>query len=132
MDYVKMQGVTLSYITVNDKVRLAIVGGKHPILLNSDYLGLQLDLPSEADVQDNRYDVETIISYYNIPGYNDSFILSAFPTLSEASGIFSLPSSLKSQKTTYNLHGMRVSEPHDSSALPKGVYVVDGKKVLIR
>ena len=132
MDYIKMQGVTLNYTTVNDNVRLAIMGGKRPILLNTDYLGLQLDLPSEAEAQDNRYDVEAVISYYNIPGNDDVFLLTASPTLSEASGIVSLPSSPKSDKTMYNLQGMRVSVPHDSSTLPKGVYIINGKKMIKR
>ena len=134
MDYVKMQGVTLIRKTVDGKVKVAIVGGKRPIYLDDSYLaanGVKPAWPSETEVQDNRYDVEAIISYYNNQGFDDAFLLTAPLTLSEASGIVSLPSSLKSNKTIYNLQGMRVSVPHGSSALPKGVYIVDGKKVLI-
>ena len=135
MDYVMMQGVTLSHLTLEGKDEVAIVGGKRPIYLDNAYLvanGVDNHWPSETEVQDNRYDVEAIISYYNNQGFDDCFLLSAPLTLSKTSGIVSLPSSLKSNKTIYNLQGMRVSEPHDSSTLPKGMYIVDGKKVLIR
>lgn len=132
MDYIKMQGVSLDYLNVKGTVRLAIVGGKRPILLNATYLGLQLDLPSEDELQGNLYDVETVISSYNLPDYNDVFLLTAPLTLSETTGISTLPSSPKGKKTIYNLQGLRVSDLHGSSALPKGVYIVDGKKILIK
>ena len=135
MDYIKMQGVKLSREIVDGKVKVAIVGGERPIYLDDSYLaanGVNPGWPSETEAQDNRYDVEAIISYYNNQGFDDCFLLSAPLTLSKTSGIVSLPSSLKSNKTIYNLQGMRVSEPHDSSTLPKGMYIVDGKKVLIR
>jgi hypothetical protein len=132
MDYIKMQGVTLDYRTMKNKVRLAIVDGERPIALNSTYLGLNIDLPSETEVQGNRYDVEAIISYYNIPGYDDSFLLTAPVTLFQNSGINPLLASPQGNAAIYNLQGQRVAVSSSSTVLPRGVYIVNGKKYIAK
>lgn len=125
MDYIKIEGVTLDYrINKKGQEQLCIVNGEHIIFLSSAYLS-SMDMPTKEELAVNLYDVETIISYYNIPGFDDSFALTAPVTVSQSTRI-DTPSS-KSQPLKggiYNLQGQRINAPQ------RGLNIIEGKKVM--
>ena len=127
MDYITLKGVTLNYRQdSHGEEQLCIVDGEHFIILNTLYDG-GMELPTEEELAENRYDVEAIISYYNIPGADDIFNLITPPTVSHNTGIAAPDSASQPRKgRIYNLMGQRLN------ALRKGLNIVDGKKVEIK
>ena len=124
MDYIKIEGVTLDYRTNKQgQEQLCIMDGEHIIFLPSSYLS-DMEMPTKEKLADNLYDVEAIISYYNIPGFDDSFNLTAPVTVSQKTGIEASNSSSQPLKgRIYNLHGQRIN------SLQRGLNILDGKKV---
>ena len=124
MDYIKMEGVTLDYrINKQGEEQLCVVDGEHIIFLPSSYLS-DMEMPTKEELAENLYDVEAIISYYNIPGFDDSFFLTAPVTVSHKTGIEASNSSSQPLKgRIYNLQGQPIN------SLQRGLNILNGKKV---
>lgn len=126
LDYIKMRGVKLGYRNIDDTERLCIINGEQVITLNTTYFNFDIPLPSENEVSEKNYDVEGVISYYNYPGHNDAFLLTAPLIPSDETAINTISVSHNDAKTIYNLNGQRISSLH------KGFNIVNGKKVWVK
>ena len=124
MDYIMMKGVTLNYRQDSKgKEQLCIVDGEHFIILSTSYLG-SMEMPTKEELAENLYDVEAVISYYNIPDNDDKFNLITPITVSQPTEIEALNNTSEPRKgQIYNLQGQRLN------ALQKGLNIMDGKKV---
>ena len=125
MDYIKMSGVTLAYRNNSQgKEELCVVDGNRSIIVKNKYLR-GVSMPSKAELAENRYDVEGVISYLNTPGDDDTINLTAPITVYNPSGIEDVPYASQHQKgQIYNLQGQRLN------SLQKGLNIVDKKKIL--
>jgi hypothetical protein len=126
LDYIKMRGVKLGYRNIDDTERLCIINGEQVITLNTTYFNFDIPLPSENEVSEKNYDVEGVISYYNYPGHNDAFLLTAPLIPSDETAINTISVSHNDAKTIYNLNGQRISSLH------KGFNIVNGRKVWVK
>lgn len=125
MDYVKMEGVTLGYKRIDDEDKLCILNGERFIILDATFYPINMDMPSEEELNGKRYDIEAIISYINIPDYDDYFFLTAPITLSESTGIEHLPQAHSHDDGVwYDLQGRRVN------AKAKGIVIRKGRKYI--
>lgn len=122
----QMRGDELGYRNIDDTERLCIINGEQVIILNTTYFNFDIPLPSENEVSEKNYDVEGVISYYNYPGHNDAFLLTAPLIPSDETAINTISVSHNDAKTIYNLNGQRISSLH------KGFNIVNGKKVWVK
>lgn len=128
MDYITMKGATLGYKQINNETRLCILAGDKNILLNWSYLKLSepVTVPSAEELESNLYDIEIIVSYFNSPGKNDSFLMTAPLTPTKPTGIDQPITLLPQKEGIYNLQGQRLSAPS------KGINIINGNKVVIK
>ena len=133
LDYIKLKGVTLGYMHLDDGDVLAIMKDDLEIILNTHII--DMDMPSEEELSGNLYDVEAIIDCFNIPNYYDVFLLTKPITLSEnASGIQDQDfSQFHKVEGLYDLSGRKIDNAKiGNGKLPKGVYIINGKKKVVR
>jgi hypothetical protein len=92
---------------------------------NGELLNIQLDGFNSADI--------TISKIHFITADGTDYRFDDL-SLSSATGIESLApnSSAKGDKSIYDLNGRKISMSSDASVLPKGVYIVNGKKVIVK
>ena len=121
-----MRGVTLDYRKSSQgKEELYVVDGNRSIIVRNKYLA-NPDIPSKEEMAQNRYDVEGLITFYNTPGADDAFNLTAPITLYQPTGVEDVLCTSKRQKEQiYNLQGQRIN------FLQKGMNIIDKKKILM-